>query len=200
MRQIATIACSILLSTGVAHASSNDADLSTYILTVGSNLGCQSLEIDVMNDRAEASGILTYNSGAFAAASLESGTYSLGAIRCVSATNEIETFDLLDQTLPSFQIAEGQAYLAGKLVLESTTESAVGRVPDALDNCVNPISRQRGSDENSGCRDGTGVSTSWEPKRKVNAYAVELKDADLQQIRATLSATEDQLMYLPLSN
>lgn len=183
-------------------SASNNSDTvdakSTYLLQVSSNLNCQTLEIEVGSDKGTTDAKLVFDQGAFAAVDLAPGKHSLGTVTCHNSPRGTETFNVLENGVAPFQLQAGQAYFGGKLILLEENQGPDSSAPDVLQNCVRSISRARGA-ENTNCRDGVGVATSRRGARFVNVYAPKLASDEVQSIRAALSATENQLVYLPIS-
>lgn len=84
--------------------------------------------------------------------------------------------------------------LNGVRSIKSPTIESNGAL-NALCNCTNSISCARGQSSNE-CRDG--VDTTASTSTPINVYLPDVNNEDLAIVRSALSATKDQLLYLPL--
>jgi len=170
---------------------------STYILQVSSNLECQSLEIELLPKDGAHPHVISFETGAFGAASLPPAEYNFGAVTCHEGARGTETFEMLKGTLRPVSVKAGQAYFGGKLIIKEI-EQAASTTPDLIDNCVRGTGRFRKESSNE-CRDGVGVSGKAAVEKIVNFYMPPLKKDEIDEIRDALNASEDQLVYMPIT-
>ena len=169
---------------------------STYVLEVSSNLECARLEIEMVARDQKASAELVFGDGAFSAAELSPGDYTLGTITCVDSHRGTETFDLLSQSAAPISLKPGQAYFGGRLVIQEAVD-VNGSTPSVLDNCVRGTSRFR-KEESDDCQDGVGVNGGRPASKSVSLYAPKLKQTEIDRVRSALNATQEQLIYMPI--
>ncbi|NQY13935.1 MAG: hypothetical protein HRT81_08770 [Henriciella sp.] len=189
------LVCLIPSATNAQSAPS--APEAQFILQVSSNLDCDTLNVELRSVSGEHTGKLVYSSNAFSAASLPAGTYQFGQVTCFDGPNGTQAFDALKTMSGPFQLQPGHAYLSGKLVVMQTEDTAVQTLPDVVDNCVRGTSRFR-KEPRDDCRDGTGIKGDRKTASAVNFYAPLLTPDEIASIRSAFSATEEQLIYLPL--
>lgn len=169
-----------------------------FILQVSSNLDCDTLDVELHSVGGQHTGKLVYTSNAFSAASLPADTYQFGQVTCYDGANGTQAFDALQTMSEPFQLQPGQAYLSGKLVVMQIEDSTDQSLPDIVDECVRGTGRFR-KEPRDDCRDGTGIKGDRETARAVNFYAPQLTQDEIASIRSAFSATEEQLIYLPLA-
>ena len=168
----------------------------SYLLQISSNLQCQSLAIELISQADETVSYLRFKQSAFATVEVTEGTYTFGQVICTTEDGR-ESFDVLIGAIAPFSLSADKAYYGGRLIFEDVAKVAANDAPDVLSNCTRLISKARGikSDE---CRDGVGVETNAQATRQIRVYAPEITADELKTVRDALSATEDQLVYLPL--
>lgn len=182
---------------GAAHANETEPQPATYILQVASNLNCAQLDVQLLDAQDQSAGALLFHTGAFSATSLEPGTYSLGTITCHDGANGTEAFDHLRTAIAAFSVESGQAYFGGNLIIEASATAPDASEPDVVTKCIRGTGRFR-KEPSDDCRDGAGIDTQRQPGQAVNFYAPQLEDSDLDRIRTAFSASEDELLYMPL--
>ena len=79
LRTILFVFASVIASASVFAQGQGPA---TYILQVSSNLGCDTLEIEVVSTKDQSSQRLIYKTSAFAATVLPAGDYVFGGVTC----------------------------------------------------------------------------------------------------------------------
>ncbi len=202
MHRTTLIVLMIIFGFSTALANPVNSTRATYILQVSSNLGCDSLEIELMSQDKSTRGKLIFKSNAFASVELKEGIYLFDEVICKLKGNS-QSFDMLKDKILPFKLNGNQAYFGGKLIfLESTDVDAHSEL-EVLSNCSNIISRTRGdkngdSIQGTECRDGTGVDTSHQVFKQIKVFAPKATDEELSTVRTALNATKDQLIYLPL--
>jgi hypothetical protein len=181
-----------------AHAKEPNAAPASYILQVSSNLGCDSLNIELISKAAKKSHYLKYTSSAFAAVDLPAGEYAFGDVTCTNQ-NETQAFDVLKGTMTPLVFSPGRAYYGGRLIFKKVEDIDPAGTPDVLKNCTREFSRARGEPTND-CQDGIGVDTAAQTARQINVYIPDPSDEDISTVRTALKATKEQLLYMPLKN
>mgnify|MGYP000668580548 CR=1 FL=1 len=168
----------------------------TYIMQVTSNLSCETLDIQLISQVDNALENIRFKSSAFSSVELPVGAYTFGDVICTNKENA-QIHDLLSKKIAPLNLAVGQAYYGGRLIFQERVTVDVNGTPKVLSNCTRSISRARGESSNE-CRDGVGVDTSAQTSTEINVYLPEVKDEDIALVRSALSATKEQLLYLPL--
>lgn len=168
----------------------------TYILQVGSNLACDSFDIELKSQNLKNNGFLTYKSSAYAVVELPQDKYTFGNVFC-SKGNQRQEMALLRDKLEPFSLVAGRIYYGGTLVFQKFGQIETASEPKVLDNCTNLISRARGAPDNE-CRDGVGVESEAQKNYKINAYAPEVTPNEIELVNTALSLAENQLEYLPI--
>lgn len=182
-----------MLSTAPVVSEPVTPDPATYILQVTSNLGCSNLNIELVSSANNTRQYIKFTTGAFAAAKLSSGSYHFGEVICTS-DDGVHTFDVLKDKIAPFSLSAGQTYFAGRLIFEESENTDANNGKEVYDNCTRIISRARGESNNE-CRDGTGPESSV--AKQVSVYIPKVDEKDITAVRTALSATKDQLVYLP---
>jgi hypothetical protein len=182
---------------GSASANEAQPQPATYILQVASNLNCAQLDVQVLDAQGQSAGALVFHTGAFTAASLPPGPYSLGTVTCHDGSNGTESFDHLKDAIAAFSVDSGQAYFGGKLIIQATTTAPDESEPDVVTKCIRGTGRFR-KEPSDDCRDGAGIDTQRRPDRAINFYAPRLEASNVDAVRTALSATENELLYMPL--
>lgn len=188
-----------LLSSSVAFTAVADTKIatSTYVLEVASNLDCAQLQIEMISTDAKNSATLVFGEGAFSAAELAPGEYSFGTITCLEGHRGTEKIDLLAQSAAPISLKPGQAYFGGRLVIQEAVDEQ-DSAPRVLDNCIRGTSRFR-KEQSNDCRDGIGVDGERAVSTSINLYAPKLQKSEIDRVRSALNASEDQLIYMPIS-
>jgi hypothetical protein len=168
----------------------------TYILQISSNLSCETLDIELISQADDTRQHIRYGSSAFAAVELPSGSYTFGDVTCMNK-EDTKAHDLLSDKIAPIHLNAGQAYYGGRIIFEEVVAVDANGSPDVFSNCPRVMSRARGQSSNQ-CRDGVGVDTSAPTSKHINVYRPEVTDEDLAVVRSALSATKEQLLYLPL--
>jgi len=179
-----------------AVASPATAANATYILQVSSNLGCESLNVELLPSSGESVSHLTFSDGAFAAVDVQPGIYTFGKVTC-SKDGETSVLNVLEGQLSPLNLTEEKIYFGGKLVFKQSSALAFNDAPDVLDNCPRHISRVRGTPNNS-CRDGNGVDTGPKKIKKVDVFAPTIQEQEITRVRNSLQRAESEVAYLPL--
>ena len=183
---------------GAGYVNANETPPpATYVLQVASNLNCAQLDVEVRDEAGQSAGVLVFHTGAFAAVDLSPGNYYLGTVTCHDGDNGTETFDQLADAMAPFSVASSQAYLGGKLIIQTSRAEPHDSSPDVVDECVRGTGRFR-KEPNDDCRDGVGIATERAAARAVNFYAPPLKDDEINRIRTAFAASEEDLLYMPL--
>lgn len=185
-----------ILGTLPALAKSSDTAAATYIMQLSSNLNCDMIDIAFVSEKDGTQKHIKFGSGAFAATQLPAGNYSFGDITCVNE-DKTQTFDVLSKILKPVNIKSGKTYYAGRMIFQEVSATDANGIPEVLDNCTRVMSRARGETSNE-CRDGAGVDTSAKNAKQLNVYVPDVTDEDIARVRKALSATPEQLQYLPL--
>jgi hypothetical protein len=185
-----------ILGSGSAAAVYTEASPATYIMQVTSNLSCETLDIELVSQADDTRKNIRFTSSAFSAVEVPSGAYSFGDVICTNEENA-QTHDLLSEKMPPLNFSAGQAYYGGRIIFQELVTVDPNGVPDVLDNCTRGTSRARGANSNE-CRDGVGVNTSAKTNTQINVYLPEVTDEELAVVRNAMSATKEQLLYLPL--
>lgn len=185
-----------ILGSGSAVATYTEASPATYIMQVSSNLSCETLDIELISQADETRNNIRFTSSAFAAAKVPSGSYEFGNVICTNK-GSAQVHDLLSEKIAPLNFNAGQAYYGGRIIFQESVSVNPNDSPDVLSNCTRSISRVRGESSNE-CRDGTGVDTSAKTTTQINVYLPEVTDEDLALVRTAISATKEQLLYLPL--
>lgn len=168
----------------------------TYILEVATNLNCAQLDIELRDQASDQIHTLTYGAGAFGAVALPAGSYAFGEVSCVKPDADPQVLDALQSTLTPIEIASGQAYFGGRLVIQET-DLASAETPDIVDNCIRGTGRFR-KEPNDRCRDGIGIDGAIERNTTVSFYTPSLGASDLNKVRTALGADDATLMYQPI--
>ena len=189
-----TFAISLLPASAIAKSS--DPAPATYIMQLSSNLNCETLDIEMVSQAQNIRRFIRFTSGAFAAAELPEGTYSFGEVTCTKQEGA-QTYDLFEDKVAPFQLTAGQAYYGGRMIFEEVSEVDVNGAPKVLSNCTNLRSRARGESSND-CRDGVGVNATAQQSKQIKVYFPDVTDEDIKVVRTAMSATKEQLKYLPL--
>ena len=168
----------------------------TYILQVSSNLGCETLDIELISQADDTRQHIRYGSSAFAAVEMPSGTYIFGDVTCINKENA-KVHNLLSDKIAPIHLNAGQAYYGGRIIFEEVVSVDANGSPDVFNNCPRVMSRARGQSSNQ-CSDGVGVDTSAPTSKQINVYRPDVTDQDIAVVRSALSATKEQLLYLPL--
>jgi hypothetical protein len=168
----------------------------TYIMQVTSNLSCETLDIELISQADNTHQNIRFKSSAFSAVELPSGAYTFGDLICTNR-GRTQVHDLLSEKIAPLYLAAGQAYYGGRLIFQELVTVDPNGTPDVLSNCTRIISRARGKSTNE-CRNGIGVDTSAQTSTQINVYLPEVMDEDIALVRSVLSATKEQLLYLPL--
>ncbi|MBT8448131.1 MAG: hypothetical protein KJO69_00475 [Gammaproteobacteria bacterium] len=187
----------LTLSSVSAIGKAADSAPATYLLQIASNLGCETLDINLISQSDESRKNLRYTTSAFAAVELSAGTHAFGDVTCVYKDGQ-QTFDILSNKFAPISLSAGQAYYGGRLIFKEVQTMDVNGTPKVLSNCTQLNSRARGESSNE-CRDGVGVNTSAQIAKEIELYIPDVTDEDLTTIRNTLSLTKEQLLYLPLN-
>jgi hypothetical protein len=195
MMMIAAIA--VALSVG-ASANEERQKPGTLILQATSNLGCEELTLSLQNKATDVSGAIIFKSGAFSSVSLPEGTYTFGIASCVDGNRGTQTFKSLSETLKPISVKAGQTYFLGELVVQETLTQKGREETLVVDNCMSGSDRAAKSSSGGECRDGIGPSRKTKEIWTVDFYTPEMTDSDIQRVRAALSATPEQLPYMPL--
>ena len=182
---------------GAANTAAANSQPATYIVQATSNLACDSLQIDLIPATNESRQSITFTTGAFAAAQLPVGTYSFGNIKCTKGQDE-QSFDVLNNIIAPFSVNAGQTYYGGRIIFEKNVEMDINAAPKALSNCIRSISRARG-DSGEECIDGAGADTAAPIAKQLNVYIPQTTPQDVDAVRKALSATNEELVYLPLT-
>jgi hypothetical protein len=177
-------------------ASPTTPSNSIYVLKISSNLGCESLEIELRPDSGEGTYNLKYDKGAYAAVELKPGNYQFGKVTC-SIDGSYQVLDVLERQLHPLNLIEEKIYFGGELVFAQSSALALNDAPDVLDNCPRQISRVRGAPNNS-CRDGNGVNTGPKKVKKVDVFAPTINEQDISIVRSSFQVAESKVAYLPL--
>ena len=69
--------------------------------------------------------------------------------------------------------------------------------PDALSSCTFIRSNARGDSDNT-CQDGTGTDGSVPISSTIEVFLPKVLESEISAVRTAMSATEEQLIYLPL--
>ena len=168
----------------------------TYIMQVTSNLSCETLDIELISQADNTHQNIRFKSSAFSAVELPAGAYTFGDVICTNKKN-VQAHDLLSEKIAPFYLTAGQAYYGGRIIFQELVTVDPNGSPDVFSNCTRSISRARGVSSNE-CRDGVGVDTSAQTSTQINVYLPEVLDEDIALVRSALSATKEQLLYLPL--
>lgn len=177
-------------------ASTTTPSNSLYVLQLASNLGCESLEIELLPESGEKAYALTYNTSAYAAVALKPGNYQFGKVSCeIDGTKQV--MNILEGQLPPLNLTEEKIYFGGKLIFKQSSAITLNDAPDVLDNCPRHTSRARGTPNNS-CRDGNGISTGPKKIKKVDVFAPIVEEKDISIVRNAFNVTESEIAYLPL--
>ena len=168
----------------------------TYILQVSSNLGCETLDIELISQADDTRQHIRYGSSAFAAVEMPSGTYIFGDVTCINK-EDAKVHNLLSDKIAPIHLNAGQVYYGGRIIFEEVVSVDANGSPDVFNNCPRVMSRARGQSSNQ-CSDGVGVDTSAPTSKQINVYRPEVTDQDIAVVRSALSATKEQLLYLPL--
>ncbi|MDC0602652.1 hypothetical protein OAP14_06430 [Aliiglaciecola sp.] len=186
---------SVVSALGSAPATANAVESApaTYIMQVSSNLGCSSLNIELISTSNNPSGNIEFTTGAYAATKLNPGAYRFGDVTCNNKEG-VQTFDVLKDKFSPISLKGGQSYYAGRLIFEEKVKDDGGS-SEVFDNCTRVMSGARGEGSNE-CRDGTGPSAAI--SKQVSVYVPKVDDEDINALRTALSATKEQLLYLPL--
>ena len=182
-----------VFSSSVAMAESSTP--ATYIMQVTSDLGCSRLSIELVSDPQNTVKTMNFSKGAFAAVELSPGLHTFGDIAC-TIDDEVETLDVLNKKMLPLRVEAGRMYYGGRLIIKTSDISEPNTTPESLANCTRNISRIRGDEDNE-CRDGVGVSSN-EATKTIDVYMPEVRETDINRVRSALSATQEQLIYLPL--
>lgn len=182
----------MLLSIGSAMAS--NAAPATYIMQVSSNLGCDTLHVQLVSKTQDAPYEIVFGSGAFAGVQLPAGEYEFGDVNCKSSTSK-ESFDLLSKRMSPITLNPGQTYYAGRLIFKELKDDELSDEPKELSSCTRTVSRARGDSDNS-CRDGVGVARR--DKKQVNIYLPQESDEDVSKVQIALNISQEQFKYMPL--
>ena len=185
-----------ILGSGSAAAAYTESAPATYIMQVTSNLSCETLDIELISKVDASRKNIRFTSSAFAAVEVPSGAYSFGDVICTNKENA-KAHDLLSENMPPLNFSAGQAYYGGRIIFQELVTADPNGAPDVLSNCTRSISRVRGASSNE-CRDGVGVDTSAQTNMQINVYLPDVTDEDLALVRTAMSATKEQLLYLPL--
>lgn len=189
-----TFAITVLSITSIAQSANSPP--ATYIMQLSSNLNCVTLDIELVSKTQDTPQLIRFGKGAYAATELPPVVYTFGDVTCVKKGGT-QTFEILKNMIAPFQLTTGQAYFGGRIIFEESTDVEANRAPKVLSNCTRFISKARGDTGNE-CRDGVGVDTSAQGSKKLNIFIPDVTDEELKTVRTALSASEDQLLYLPL--
>jgi hypothetical protein len=189
---------SFVLLAGVIPSTAISANYSpaTYILQVTSNLGCETLDIELISKADDTRQHISFGSSAFASVKVPSGAYTFGDVTCMNK-DDSKVHNLLSDKIAPIHLNAGQAYYGGRIIFEEVVLADVNGTPDVFNNCPRVMSRARGQSINQ-CSDGVGVDTSAPTSKQINVYRPEVTDQDIAVVRSALSATKEQLHYLPL--
>jgi hypothetical protein len=196
MYRLALISISMLFSAVPASAMSSADQPATYIMQVSSNLKCDKLNIELVSKQSDYSQVMQFNKGAFAATELPAGTYEFGTVTCTKKNKDV-SYDFLKDKIAPIELSAGQAYFGGRMMFKQATSVKLNDVPDTLDDCAYVRSNARGDSDNT-CRDGVGASTSIPLSTQIQVFLPKVLDSEIAAVRTAMSATEEQLIYLPL--
>ena len=93
----------------------------------------------------------------------------------------------------------GQTYFLGELVIQENLTQKGKEETLVVDNCMSGSDRAAKSSSGGECRDGIGPSRKTKEIWTVDFYTPEMTESDIQRVRAALSATPEQLPYMPLT-
>ena len=187
----------LLCATSIsAFAGPTTPSNSVYVLQVSSNLGCESLEIELLAESGEKAYALTYDTSAYAGAELKPGHYQFGKVTCEKDGTK-QVLNILEAQLSPLNLTEKKIYFGGTLVFKQSSALSVNEAPDVLDNCPRKISRIRGTSDNT-CRDGNVVSSGPKMNTKVDAFAPVIKEQDISVVSNAFQVADDKIVYLPL--
>jgi len=196
IRKILVASVSVLVliqNLSLNHAQAKSTSLSTYVLQLSTNLGCEILNIDLVSDSTNSTNTLQFTKGAFAAVELMPGNYQFGSLTCSSNGREDVVFHEVFAQLPSLSLKEGEIYYGGRLILKDVTQETQA---SALKDCTVNISRVRGADNNE-CLT-SGADESRLKKRRLNVYVPVLDKEDINTVAKALAGNSQDLIYLPL--
>ena len=195
MNRLALLPFAFLLGSVPSSAISTEFSPATYIMQVSSNLSCETLDLELVSQADGTRQSIRFSTSAFAAVELPSGTYAFGDVICTNKDG-VEAHNLLSDKIAPIHLNAGQAYYGGRIIFQEVVAKDANGSPDVLSNCTRIISRVSGERSNE-CRDGVGVDTSAQTTKQINVYLPEVTDEDLELVRSALSATKEQLLYLP---
>jgi hypothetical protein len=110
----------------------------------------------------------------------------------------VQAHDLLSEKIAPFYLTAGQAYYGGRIIFQELVTVDPNGSPKDLNNCTRIISRARGESSNECLTAVTGIYPSAQTSTQINVYLPEVLDEDIALVRSALSATKEQLLYLPL--
>lgn len=196
MYRLALISISMLFAAVPVTAMSSTSQPATYIMQVSSNLKCDTLNIELRSKQSEHSQFMRFNKGAFAATELPAGTYEFGAVTCTKENKDV-SYDFLKDKIAPIELSAGQAYFGGRMMFKQASSVKLNDVPEALDSCAYVRSNARGDSDNT-CRDGVGANTSIPLSTQIQVFLPKVLESEIAAVRKAMSATEEQLIYLPL--
>jgi len=169
----------------------------TYIMQVTSNLSCETLDIELISQADNTHQNIRFKSSAFSAVELPAGAYTFGDVICTNKESA-QVHDLLSEKIAPFYLTAGQAYYGGRIIFQELVTVDPNGSPKDLNNCPRIISRARGESSNECLTAVTGIYPSAQTSTQINVYLPEVLDEDIALVRSALSATKEQLLYLPL--
>ncbi|MGB3726036.1 MAG: hypothetical protein WA981_09750 [Glaciecola sp.] len=184
----------LLGATSFTFANTSQAVTATYILQVSSNLNCESLAIELQSTQSANKQYIQFGAGAFAAATLPDTTYEFGEVSCTK-DNDTQRYDLLKGKMSPLTVEAGKTYYGGRIIFKEAPFVDTNDAPDELSECTNMRGSQRGESD-SQCRDGAGVNS--QSTTQVSVFVPEVTEDNIEKVRKALSASKDQLLYLPL--
>jgi hypothetical protein len=196
MYRLALITVS-LLSTALPTAALTASDApATYIMQVSSNLKCDRLDIELISQKSNTSQYIRFGTGAFAATELPAGSYTFGDVTCTKENEDI-SYDFLKDKIAPIEVSAGQAYFGGRMMFKQASSVQANDAPEALNSCTFIRSNARGESDNA-CQDGTGTDGSAPISSKIEVFLPKVLESEVAAVRTAMSATEEELIYLPL--
>ena len=168
--------------------------LATFVLQVSSNLGCDSLAIELASHGQQY--FLEFTKGAFASVALPKGDYSFGNVVCTKE-DELLSLDLLKDKLMPLAVESGRTYYGGRLIFQQDEQVSNNARINQLENCTRMVSGARGEKQDNLCA-SEGIESVSTNTTQVEVFMPTVTDQDLDLVEGAFSTGRNNVTYIPL--